>query len=223
LPQPPRAWGNSQPYTHPAQGYLTLEFFPDCLDPIPVSGWKLEPNPNSSTQGSWVVVAFRCAAPVPVRATPRPLLSDGSFFLYAERGDLIVEVEASQRHRTGWREWQRYLDNAIALEPLPVPPNTAERALPPIDRKKAEAFLAELHRRMDHQFSDRPRCVEDARASADRDRLGRMIDAITQETVGAFEIAAMEVARCQRCDPDYAKRCAAALKAVERVDRLLKR
>jgi len=194
-----------RPALRDASLYLTAQFYRDCGQPRPVSGW-------AGPGRTWHVTAYRCVDPVADRPTPSPWLSDGWLFLWASRGTLVIEVEAHQRAGPTAAQWRAYLETAIALEPRPAAIDAGAEAIEAavrFDHQKMASFLAKLRRMAGSPGRETTgRCVDEYHA------LGREVDAILPSPPGVFENAMRYTADCHYgCDRES---CAAALRSIQR-------
>jgi hypothetical protein len=190
--------------------YLRRQFFPDCEDPIAVSGFEGPPNDGRS---AFSVTAFRCAREVPERDTPEPWYSDGSVFLWVARGALVIEVDARRHLGPRPMQWKAYLDRAVASLPRASPPPARE----PIDRMKAKAFVAAL--RASVAAARRGACLKDV--GTHRETLSDMM----KKLVGSGEHpevlwnATNEASSCRECmspgDPLKKGLCDSAAESID--------
>ncbi|WP_394834397.1 hypothetical protein LVJ94_48650 [Pendulispora rubella] len=212
LHRPP--WGGtekSMTETTSAQPVYLPQFFPDCRDPVPISRWT---KAGKAGRSLWDVTAYRCAGEIPGRVLPS-WESDGSFFVYGGRRDVVIELDSRAKGGPTPSQWRSYIDKAIANLLPSTPKFMAPAPTAPVDRKKAKAFMAKLQKAVGASLA--LECAHEQDGGNEQRALGAEMDRVIPSNQGNFEQVLHDVLICRICSRDT-DRCSAALESVEAAD-----
>lgn len=185
LPPPPPAWRAAKGTRSPSR--YCVEQFCDCTRPTPISGWQ-------NAKDDWSIVAYACAEPYEPMDPPEPWLSDGSYFLYGGRGDVVIEVVAHLRRGPRPYQFRRYVDEA--LDRIGPAPARGDGKLSAPDHARAGAVIAEM--RKIAKVSPIGPCKREL--GEQMVELGNEQRGFATRPPGVFEVAILVAISCTDCE-----------------------